>query len=66
MIQSLFQDSEETMIPHMKPNVVFIGKKQKQKRIFFLKNKVQNGRLKKAHFLAPPILNLFQFHGFVL
>ena len=45
------------MIPHMKPKVVFIGKKQNQ-----------NGRLKKAHFPAPPILNIFsrKFHGLVL
>ena len=44
------------MIPHMKPKVVFIGKKN------------QNGQVKKAHFPAPPILNIFsqKFHGLVL
>ena len=32
------------------------------------KTKKQNGRLKKAHFPAPPILNIFsqKFHGLVL
>ena len=47
----------------MKPNVVFIGKK----KLLFLKKEIQNGRLKKAHFPAPPILNIFsrKFHGLV-
>ena len=35
------------MIPHMKPKVFFIRKKQK--KIFFEK-KIQNGRLKKRSF----------------
>ena len=34
------------MIPHIKPKVFFVRKKQKQK--FFLKKKNQNGRLKKT------------------
>ena len=44
----------------MKAKVVFIGKK--------IWKKNQNGRLKKAHFPAPPILNIFsrKFHGLVL
>jgi hypothetical protein len=42
--------------------------KMKQKTFFFLKKKIQNGRLKKGHFPAPPILNIFlwKFHGLVL
>jgi hypothetical protein len=41
-------------------------KKKKKKKN--LEKKIQNGRLKKAHFPAPPILNIFswKFHGFVL
>ena len=48
----------------MKAKVFFIGKKQKNK---FEKTN-QNGRLKKARFPAPPILNIsFQKnHGLVL
>ena len=32
------------------------------------KKKIQKGRLKKGHFPAPPILNIFfqKFHGLVL
>ena len=47
------------MIPHMNGLLVFIEMKQK---------KNQNGRLKKAHFPVPPILNIFsqKFHGLVL
>jgi hypothetical protein len=54
------------MIPHIKAKVIFIGKKQKQ--IIFLKKQIKNGRLKKTHFPAPPILNIFsrKFHGLVL
>ena len=50
----------------MKAKVFFIGKKQNQ--IFFLEKKNQNGRLKKAHYPAPPILNIYlrKFHGLVL
>ena len=46
----------------MKVKVFFIGKTW----FFFRKN--QNGRLKKAHFPALPILNIFlrKFHGLVL
>ena len=48
------------MIPHMKAKVMLIEKNKK--------NKNQNGRLKKAHFPAPPILNIFsqKFHRLVL
>ena len=35
----------------MKPNVVFF--------LFYWKKKIQIGRLKKAHFSAPRILNIF-------
>ena len=51
----------------MKANVVFIGKNI-NKSVFFFKKKFQHGRLKKAHFLAPSILNIFsqKFHGWVL
>ena len=50
----------------MKAKVIFIGKKQKQK--YFSEKKIQNGRLKKARFPAPPILNVFlqKFYGLVL
>ena len=41
----------DKMIPQMRPRVVFIGKKH-----FF---KIQNGQLKKAHFQATPIFNIF-------
>ena len=38
--------------------------------MFFIGKKIknQNGRLKKGHFPAPPILNIFlqKFHGLVL
>ena len=39
----------------------------KKQTFFFLKKKIQNGRLKKNHFPAPPILNNFsqKFHGLV-
>ena len=55
---------QKKMILHMKAKVVFIGKKQKNK---FEKTN-QNGRLKKARFPAPPILNIFlqKFYGGVL
>jgi hypothetical protein len=33
--------------------------KMKQKKCFFSGKKIQNGCLKKGHFLAPPILNFF-------
>ena len=58
---------QKKMIPHMKAKVVFIGKKQKRKKQK-RKKKIQNGRLKKARFPAPPILNIFlqKFHGLVL
>ena len=47
---------QKTMIPHMKAFCLF----NKMKQIFFfLKKKIQNGRLKKGHFPAPPILNIF-------
>ena len=54
------------MIPHMKTKVFVIGKKQLF--IYFLKKKIQNGRLKKAHFPAPSILNIYlqKFHELVL
>ena len=40
---------QKKMIPHMKAKVVFIAKK----------NQNQNGRLKKACFPAPTIVNIF-------
>ena len=53
------------MIPHMKAKVFFIGKKFFEKKNL---KKNQNGRLKKAHFPAPPIFNISsqKFHGLVL
>ena len=45
------------MIPHMNGLLVFI--EMKQKIILFLKKEIQNGRLKKEYFSAPPILNIF-------
>ena len=49
------------MIPHMNSQVVFHWEKNK-KNIFVLK------KIKKGHFPAPPILNIFfqKFHGLVL
>jgi hypothetical protein len=48
---------QKKMIPHMKGFGLY--NKMKQKKIFFVKKKIQNGRLKKGHFPAPPILNIF-------
>ena len=57
----------------MKAKVIFIEKKKKFKKIqkkHSKKNskKIQNSRLKKAHFPAPPIINIFlwKFDGLVL
>ena len=49
----------------MKAFGLFNKMKQKKKD---LKKKIQNGRLKKGHFPAPPILNIFlwKFYGLVL
>jgi hypothetical protein len=47
---------QKKMIPHMKAFGLF--NKMKQIFFFFL-NEIQNGRLKKGHFPAPPILNIF-------
>jgi hypothetical protein len=47
-IQKKLSIVQKKLIPHMKAKVVFIGKKQKQN--FFLKKKIQNGRLKKSSF----------------
>ena len=42
-------------IPHMKNKVDF----HEMKLFFFFEKKIQNGPLKKGHFPAPPILNIF-------
>jgi hypothetical protein len=54
---------QKKMIPHMKAFGVFNKMKQKKK---ILKKKVQNGRLKKGHFPAQPILNIFLWNFFEL
>jgi hypothetical protein len=55
---------QKKMIPHMKAFGLFDKMKQ---FLFFLKKKIQNGRLKKCNFPAPPILNIFlwKFYGSV-
>ena len=54
------------MIPHMKAFGLFV--ELKQFYFFFLKKKIQNGRLKKRSFIpAPPILFFCEiFYGLVL
>ena len=49
---------EKKIISYMKPMVFFIRKKLKKN--FFLEKKIQNGRLKKAHFPVPPIFIFFE------
>ena len=46
---------QKKMIPHMKAFGLF----NIDEMIFFFEKKNQNGRLKKSHFPAPPILNIF-------
>jgi hypothetical protein len=48
---------QKKMIPHM--NAFGLFNKMKQKKKKNLKKEIQNGRLKKGHFPAPPILNIF-------
>ena len=63
------QDNHQNFVPSLISKnfwLIFMEIKQKKN---FLKNKIQNGRLKKkTHFPAPPILNIFSwnFHGLVL
>ena len=54
---------QKKMIPHMKAKVVFIGKKQKQ--IFFLKNTIQNGRLKKKLIFQLCQFSIFFYKNFM-
>ena len=61
---SFFQDSEETIHSAEKNDSSYESQGyfhwKKTKTNFFLKKKNQNGQLKKTHFPAPPILNIFK------